>query len=303
MFAGLMTAFLLSPAFGQLPSRGPSPEMKRACTVSLEPRAPKLRVIRPAPSDAILFNPGMGLYLAGNERMYTKPPADAWCLSIADIVYYRFFWSDLEPDGPRDSYDEFFAPIFDFWVKQRGKRVAFRVMSEASHFPGMYCTPKWVFDQGVPGVEHRGVHGQRQIDPVFWDERYLRIYGQFVERLGRYLDGRPGVEWVEIGGIGEWGEMHLGLHIPGRWTTEQLEQTGYTLEKYIAAYRRVIDAHARAFPRTRVFLNVGKYAQINDYAALRGLQLGHLCSIPTGDVAHQRRVGRRGEASDGGRTD
>ena len=210
MFAGLMTAFLLSPAFGQLPSRGPSPEMKRACTVSLEPRAPKLRVIRPAPSDAILFNPGMGLYLAGNERMYTKPPADAWCLSIADIVYYRFFWSDLEPDGPRDSYDEFFAPIFDFWVKQRGKRVAFRVMSEASHFPGMYCTPKWVFDQGVPGVEHRGVHGQRQIDPVFWDERYLRIYGQFVERLGRYLDGRPGVEWVEIGGIGEWGEMHSG---------------------------------------------------------------------------------------------
>ena len=53
---------------------------------------------------------------------------------------------------------------------------------------------------------------------------------------------------MDIGGIGEWGEMHLGLHIQGRWTPQQLEETGFTRDKYVAAYRRVIDAHAAAFP-------------------------------------------------------
>jgi len=124
--------------------------------------------------------------------------------------------------------------------------------------------------QGVPGVLHRNLREREQVDPVFWDRRYLDLHCEFIERLGRYLDGREGLEYVDIGGIGEWGEMHLGLHMQGRWTPQQLEQTGFSRDEYIGAYRRVIDAHARAFGNTRVFLNVGAYAEINDYAALRG---------------------------------
>ena len=228
------------------------------------------REITPALSDAVLFNPGIGLYLAGGSSLSYRPEPDAWVLSLCDIVYFRPTWNDLEADGPGTGFDAYFKPIFDFWVRQRGKRVAFRVMSESTHYRGKYATPKWVFDEGVPSVSHRGLRGQEQVDPVFWDARYLKNHCEFIERLGRYLDGRPGLEYVDIGGIGEWGEMHLGLHMPGRWTPKQLEQTGFTRAKYIAAYRQVIDAHARAFPNTRVFLNVGSYAEINDYAALRG---------------------------------
>jgi hypothetical protein len=168
---------------------------------------------------------------------------------------------------PGAGFDTYFEPIFDFWVRQRGKRVAFRVMSESTHYRGKYATPNWIFDQGVPSVLHRGLRGQEQVDPVFWDPQYLKLHCEFIQRLGRYLDGRPGLEYVDIGGIGEWGEMHLGLHMQGRWTPMQLEQTEFTREKYIAAYRRVIDAHAQAFPNTRVFLNVGSYPEINDYVA------------------------------------
>jgi hypothetical protein len=229
----------------------------------------ELRQVTPKLSDAVLFNPGMGLYLAGGGGLSYTPEPDAWVLSLCDIVYFRPTWNDLEADGPGTGFDAYFQPIFDFWVRQRGKRVAFRVMSESTHYRGKYATPKWVFDQGVPNVLHRGLRAQEQVDPVFWDPLYLKLHCQFIQRLGRYLDGRPGLEYVDIGGIGEWGEMHLGLHMQGRWTPEQLEQTGFTREKYIAAYRRVIDAHAQVFPNTRVFLNVGSYAEINDYAALR----------------------------------
>ncbi|NOX54665.1 MAG: DUF4832 domain-containing protein [Planctomycetes bacterium] len=255
-----------------------------------QPSPLAMRVLRPKPSNAVLFNPGMGLYLPAGERLRVQPASDAWVFQIADIAYFRPVWSDLEPDGPRSSFDEYFQPIFDFWVKKLGKRVAFRVMSESMHARTEYATPKWVFDRGVPGVEHKGLYVARQLDPVFWDEKYLQLYCQFVERLGRYLDGRPGLEFIDVGGIGEWGEMHLGLHIPGRWTADQLEATGFTREKYIAAYRRVIDVHARTFPNTRVFLNVGDYAQINDYAALRGLHFRQDGLTPRGPSAD---VGRR----------
>ena len=225
--------------------------------------------VTPAVSDAVLFNPGMGLYMAGGSGLGYKPGPDAWILSLCDIIYFRPTWNDLEEDGPGTGFDAYFEPIFDFWIRQRGKRVAFRVMSESTHYRGKYATPKWVFDQGVSNVLHRGLRGQDQVDPVFWDPLYLKLYCEFIQRLGCYLDSRPGLEYVDIGGIGEWGEMHLGLHMQGRWTPKQLEQTGFTREKYIAAYRRVIDAHAQAFPSTRVFLNVGSYSEINDYAALR----------------------------------
>jgi len=245
------------------------------------------REVTPGLSDAVLFNPGMGLYLAGGSGLGYTPPQDAWVLSLADIVYFRPTWNDLEADGPGAGFDAYFEPIFDFWVRQRGTRVAFRVMSESTHYRGKYATPKWVFDRGAASVLHRGLRSQEQVDPVFWDSLYLKLHCAFIQRLGRYLDGKPGLEYVDIGSIGEWGEMHLGLHMQGRWTPAQLEQTGFTREKYIAAYRRVIDAHAQAFPCTRVFLNVGSYREINDYAALRGChfrQDGLTPSGPSGNV-------------------
>ena len=78
-----------------------------------------------------------------------------------------------------------------------------------------------------------------------------------------------------------------------------LEQTGFSQARYIAAYRRLIDAFARAFPRTRVFLNVGDYEAINDYAAIKGLhfrQDGLTPSRPSADVGKRfyRSYARRG---------
>ena len=131
----------------------------------------------------------------------------------------------------------------------------------------------------------KGLYTKEQVDPVFWDDRYLAIQERFIADLGKYLDGRPGLEFIDIGSIGEWGEMHLA-----RWTPEMLEQTGFTPTRYIAAYRRMIDAFARAFPHTRVFLNVGDYEAINDYAAIKGLHFRQDGLTPSGPSAD---VGKR----------
>lgn len=250
--------------------------------------------VTPGQSDRPLVNPGMGIYLYGTLSLEDMP-ADAWFRDIVSIGYFRDDWAVLEPDAPGQyRFEEYFGPIFDLWVKRWGKRVAFRFMSENMHSHRSYVTPEWVFGQGVPGVHHKGLYTDDQVDPVFWDERYLAIQERFIADLGKYLDGRPGLEFIDIGSIGEWGEMHLA-----RWTPDQLVETGYTEEKYIATYRRIIDAFARAFPHTRVFLNVGDYDAINDYAAVRGLhfrQDGLTPSGPSADVGNRfyRSYARRG---------
>jgi len=219
----------------------------------------------PEPTDEVLFNSGMGVYLQ-------YPPLDSrsdeWFMQIADIAYYRLHWCDVNPEEGVYTFDEWFEPRLDFWVKQHGKRLAFGVMSQSMHGHAKYVTPKWVFDRGVPGVAHTSKYGDEQINPVFWDDRYLDLLCEFIAKLGEYLDGKEGLEFVDMRGIGEWGEMHLA-----RWTPEQLDKTGFTQARYIMAYRRMIDAFAEAFPKTRVFLNVGgpKHHSINDYAALRGM--------------------------------
>ncbi len=223
--------------------------------------------VTPKQTDAALLNPGMGLYMSGSTR--TRLKEGDWFRGVVDIMYIRTQWATIEPEEDKP-LEDYFGPIFNYWVKEQGKRVAFRVMSESVSSRERYVTPKWVFDKGVPGVQHRG-RGGVQTDPIFWDERYLEECEKLIAKLGACLDGREGLEFIDICQIGEWGEMHLGLHIPGRWTPQQLAETGFTETKYIQAYRRIIDAYARAFPRSQVFLNVGPYVSVDDYAAIRGL--------------------------------
>ncbi len=216
--------------------------------------------------DTVLLNPHLGLYAMGGANFV--PPVDPWFNKTIDIAYIRDDWFKLNPEEGVYKFDDYFGPLFDAWVKRAGKRLAFRFMSESMHSNTKYVSPKWIFDKGVPGVKHVGIYTPEQIDPVFWDNRYLNIQCDFIKRLGKYLDGRPGLEFIDIGCIGEWGEMHLM-----RWTPQQLEETGFSETKYAQAYRRVIDAFAAAFPHTRVFLNIGghDHLSIDDYAAIHGV--------------------------------
>ncbi|NUQ02211.1 MAG: hypothetical protein HUU35_20375, partial [Armatimonadetes bacterium] len=226
---------------------------------------PAMRTVEPPLSDDVLLNPGMGLYL---QYPPLDTTADEWFMQIADIAYWRVGWSELNPQPGVYKFEEYFGPRFEHYVTKLGKRVAFRVMCQNMHSRDKFVTPEWVFAAGVPGVKHVGLYVPEQINPVFWDPVFLKLQGEFVAALGQYLDGREGLEFVDIGSIGEWGEMHLA-----RWTSQQLEESGYSEAAYIGAYRQMIDAHAAAFPRTPVFLNVGgqKHHTINDYAALRGM--------------------------------
>lgn len=247
-----------------------------ACAQDAPAPGPALVETVPPLSQDVLLNPRMGLYL---QHPPTDAKPDEWFMQIADVAYYRLDWNEVNPEPGVYTFDKYFGRLLDFWVKQSGKRFAFRIMSESMHSAGEYVTPKWVFDQGVPGVPHVALNGKTQTDPVFWDDRYLDAQCDFVKQLGAYFADKPGLEFVDIGGIGEWGEMHLM-----RWTPRQLADTGFSEYRYARAYRRLIDAYVAAFPHTQIFLNIGgpDHLGINDYAAIRGVHFRQDGLMPSG---------------------
>jgi len=94
------------------------------------PEAPGLAEWVPPPTDEVLFNPGMGLYL---QYPPLDAKADEWFMGLCDIAYYRLDWAEVNPEPGVYRFDEYFGPRFDAWVKAHGKRVAFRVMCQNMH--------------------------------------------------------------------------------------------------------------------------------------------------------------------------
>lgn len=229
--------------------------------------------IRPLPDDErILFNPGAGLVI-NNEKYHPGASYNAWRSEVFNIAYARFRWKDLEPK--EGVYD--FSEILN-WMRpwrKAGYRVAFGVKSSDME---MTSTPEWVFKAGVPGVYHRG---GKQKDPVYWHPLYMQKYVSFVKKLGETFEGMEGLEYVDLRGIGIWGEMHLATFFKDMWNKEEMLRYGYTDEAYKDAYRKMIGAYRKAFPTTRLFLNIGSHEDLANYAASRQVGLRSDALSPT----------------------
>ena len=263
VFSVALCAFALTAAFAQ-PAAAPAPA------------GPQLVETVPALCNDVLFNPRMGLYMGLPDDLQPDDPL----AGLVNVYYTRLHWSQLNPEEGVYDFDKVFGPRLEY-CQQRHLRFAFGVMSESMHGNTQYVTPKWVFDKGVPGVEHTGLYekGKVQIDPVFWDSRYMDLQCEFIKKLGEYFADKPDIEYVDLRGIGEWGEMHLM-----RWTAKQLADTGFTEAKYALAYRRMIDAYRDAFPHTQLFLNIGgpDHLSIDDYGAMRGVNFRQDGLMPEG---------------------
>ena len=208
-------------------------------------------VFIPKQSNEPILNPGCGLTFPNYRNdQETGPILKKW----VNIAYKRFLWSELEPEEGKYRFD-----ILTNWIhrwRSKGFRVAFGVVSTSVRNRGkkpVQATPIWLFHKGVSGVSHLS---GRQIDPVYWDSLYLDRLVEFVSNMGKALQGGKGVEFVDMRGIGVFGEMHFGKNIKGMWTNNQLNLHGFSAEKYFSAYKRMIDVYKSAFKRTSLFLNI-----------------------------------------------
>jgi hypothetical protein len=145
-----------------------------------------------------------------------------------------------------------------------GKRVLLRL------FPGI-STPEWVYAKGAKPFEfidknpshgavfyapgHRfSTYGKNLKMPVPWDEIFLTSWERFVEAAGSHYQDATNIAMVHITGpTRHSAEMHLPKE---KEVQEKWRALGYTPQKLIGAWKRSIDAFARAFPHTALVLNL-----------------------------------------------
>lgn len=171
------------------------------------------------------------------EREVNFPFIDGWLV--------RPGWNRVEPQ--EGQYDWSYIDGELALAKRLNKKITLCVL-------GGPQTPEWVYDAGAAsftfsfGANRKyGKKTDREIKiPLLWDETYLAKWTALVRALGRRYGGEKAVALVHITGATANGlEMQLPFMPQDR---ERWHQLGYSVEKATAAWNRIVDAYAEAFP-------------------------------------------------------
>ena len=193
-------------------------------------------------TDSVFANPGQGW-------MSSRLPAS--------IRYIRIGWNDLEPEKGKYNWSPFENAIKE--GKEKGIKIAIRVMTCSAHSRGYYTSPKWLFDEGCKGIEYfrggddptsGGIRIPR-IEPVYSDPLFLQYHEEFIKALGNKYNGSPDVEFLDIGSYGIWGEWHTPNPAP------------------VEVRKKIVDMYINAFPDTPLVF-MSDDAELLGYALSRG---------------------------------
>ena len=174
--------------------------------------ASKNIVVTPVEIDSTLVNPGRGFTSTGNsfnENFGGKRHP------LSGIYQQRLFWDKLEPQEGKIN----FGLIDSALAKsvRNGQLLNFRVMCQDVEM----TVPKWALDAGVASPFYD--------NPVFIEKQI-----NLIKALGQRYDGNPGVCFVDIGSIGQWGEWHID---PDAKDPTKIVYPSYeTVKKIINAY-------------------------------------------------------------------
>lgn len=209
-----------------------------------------LQRVTPREVDTLFANPGQGWM---SQRRSPRGEPRFPC----SVVYVRFDWAAVEPEEGRYDWSHI-DDVIAAW-KPRGATVAMRVMTANAHSRGYYSSPKWLFDKGCRSFEYvqgggdptSGGRRIPRIEPDYADPVYLAKHGAFLAALGKRYDGSPGVEFLDIGSYGIWGEWHTPHAAP------------------VAVRRQIVDLYLRAFKKTPLVF-MSDDAEVLDYALAHG---------------------------------
>lgn len=200
--------------------------------------------------DTLFANPGAG-WMSQNRSPKGEPRFPC------SVAYIRFGWADVEPAEGQYNW-RLIDDVIAAW-KPRGATVSMRVMTCSAHSAGYYTSPKWLFDAGCKGFEYEvggddptsGGKRITRIEPDYADPLYLAKQGAFLKALGQRYDGHPGVEFLDIGSYGNWGEWHTKHPAP------------------VAVRTSIVDLYLNAFKKTPLVF-MSDDAEVLAYALQHG---------------------------------
>jgi hypothetical protein len=207
------------------------------------------------------FDDALGLYVIGGYQQER-----AWSAALKQPgvkgVALSEEWRTLEPQSGRRNWSALDEEIQ--LVARAGRKVGLRLQ------PGI-ATPEWVYGRGArrfPFQDRNPYHapgggpvtrpnetlGQSLTIPVPWDEPFLSAWEDFVAAAGKHYANETAIAMVHVTGPNKhFSEMHLPHEPEDR---ERWRSMGYSEDKLVGAWKRSIDAYARAFPQAALVLDL-----------------------------------------------
>ncbi|HEY4357771.1 MAG TPA: DUF4832 domain-containing protein [Acidobacteriaceae bacterium] len=218
--------------------------------------------VEPVDHGLALLNPDMGwnfpYFIDNQDARYggNRPEDDTldW-FPGASAVYFRVGWAHLEPEEGHFNW-EYTDRIAEHWIA-KGKQVSYCWLV-FSTVGAMAATPEWLKRSGAQGWYFPQTNGKPvpQWIPNWDDPVFLEKFGNFLAAAGSRYDGKPWLQFIEIGSLGTWGEGHTGVgygvptpHIPAITATAQKSH---------------IDLWRKHFPRSAILVNHA-YEQVSWY--------------------------------------
>lgn len=144
-------------------------------------------VVKPVEIDSTLLNPGRGFTSTGNA--FNENLGDK-LHPTSGVNQQRFYWDQLEPEEGKISYELIDSAIAR--SVRNGQRLNFRIMCQDVNMK----VPQWALNAGVKS-------------PFYDNPVFLEKHINLIKTLGERYDGNPGVCFVDIGTVGQWGEWHV----------------------------------------------------------------------------------------------
>jgi Domain of unknown function (DUF4832) len=209
--------------------------------------AQKSVIIRPVEIEDVLVNPEMGIQTFQRTNGDPINPGRRWSeagptavpevapaetdFPASSIAYYRWFWSQLEPEPGKYLWQAVDLAIER--ARSRGQKLDFRLMPYDQSHP----LPEWYRNSGARRANKPEDEDGKIWSPDADDSKYLRDWGAFVAAAGKRYNGHPDVNAVDISTVGYWGEG-WGPYLP-EWSVQQA----------------AIDQYFTAFDRSRLLMN------------------------------------------------
>lgn len=147
-------------------------------------------------------------------------------------IYFRLAWSYLEPKEGVYNW-ALIDTLIQKWVKW-GHTVSFRITCKETEI--IYATPEWVRLAGAKGtfISHPDLEIKAWA-PEYNDPVFLQKLNNFHKAFAERYDGKPWVEYIDIGSLGDWGEGHTAY---SGWKDIPVEIVKQHIDMYKRWYKK-----------------------------------------------------------------
>lgn len=154
----------------------------------------------PSELNTVLANPGMG-WQSCDKVNTSGQDAQGFPNTVA---YVKYYWRNIETADNVYNWSSMDNHLNQAY--NNGQKWAFRIIVVEP----TVSAPDWLRNQGVPGFWFEAEGGPQVWTPDFNNATARQKHRDFLQAVANRYGNHPGLDHVDIGSVGMWGEWHFG---------------------------------------------------------------------------------------------